>query len=604
MNIFKKSKKKYISLDVFDTILFRDVPYEQIFCIVEKKLVDKYGDNFINFSRNRIECQKKAQNGVKVEATLDDIYDLMDYNNDIKDKIKKIEIETELEHLHVNNVVKKFIEKSKNEGKTIIITSDMYLSKESISYILNEKGIVFDKIYVSSDVQKRKSSGKLFLHIIKDLGIRKKDLIHIGDNIKSDYIIPKLLFIEAILIKRKEDKHSLDNEELKKIIDSNYQDDYYKELGFKCFGPLLYGFCIWINDIIEKQKLDDLCFLSRDGLIVSKAYKIIFPDSNYPYFLGSRRALTVPLLTNVKNFNDILKIVPYIKREENVDDLLAKLGIYDETTRTLIKNKYGSTISREELKGTKGEEIFKIIEHKMKDNAAEEKKNSKKYIDNNLKKGKIGLVDIGWYGTMQLSLEKLCKENDLKRSFYGIYLGFLKRDDNHNLDAKGYIYDYNSKNQFDDELVFGFNGLIELMFTANHGSAKRYVLENNKPDCQLDEECGEYSEFVKKVQFGALDFVKIAKEHKLVMSRNDAYKNILRLLTAPSIEECYIIGEEKFYDIYFEKIIQFNNWFDIFKNPRNSVKSFLKSNWKIGYIKKMGFPFPKAVYKLLNLLKR
>lgn len=604
MNYFENFKEEYISFDVFDTLLYRDIKYYQIFDIVENKLINEYGDKYIGYSKIRRDSQKKAQSGSKVEASLDDIYDATNYDNKMKQKIKNIEIETEIEHLHANNILKLLIEKLKRAGKKIIITSDMYLSKDELSYILKKKGISYDRLYVSSEVQKRKSSGKLFNYIIQDLKIRKKDIVHIGDNIKSDFIVPRMLFIKSILYKNEKNKIRLKNEELLKILNNNYQDNYYREIGFNYFGPLLYGFCLWIDNIKHEKNLDDLCFLSRDGQIVSKAYKILHPNNNYPYFLASRRTLTVPLLENVKSFEEILKIVPYIKREECVKDLLLKLGVYNDVIESKIVNKYGNEISREDLKGEKGIYIFSLIEKEMKKNSTEEKNNAMKYIDENLKKGKIGLVDIGWYGTMQLSLEKLSNEKEITRTYTGIYLGFLERYDNKNLDAFGYIYDYNTKKGFDDKLIFGFNGLIELMFTANHGSAKRYSIKDNKVICELEKDNGEYSEFVKELQIGALEFVEKAKKINLIINEEEAYANLLRLLTNPTKAECNIIGEEKFYDVYFEKIIQFNGWKDFMKNPKTNIKKFFKSNWKIGFIKKMGLPFPTVIYKLLYMLKR
>ena len=604
MKCFENFKEEYISFDVFDTLLYRDVKYYQIFEIVENKLINEYGEKYIGYSRIRMGAQKKVQSGTKVEATLDDIYDVTNYDNKMKQTIKSIEIATEIEHLHVNNALKLFIEKLKKCGKKIIITSDMYLSKNDLSYILEKKGIIYDKLYVSSDVQKRKSSGKLFTYIIKDLMIKKNNIIHIGDNIKSDFVIPRILSIKSILYKNKKNKIKSNNQDLLKIINNNYQDNYYREIGFNYFGPLLYGFCLWIDKIKAERKFDDLCFLSRDGQIVSKAYKILHPDNNYSYFLASRRTLTVPLLENANNFEEILKIVPYIKREESIKDLLSKIGVCNRRIESKIVQKYGNEISREELKGEKGIYIFSLIEKEMKKNSKEEKDNAIKYINENLSKGKIGLVDIGWYGTMQLALEKLSNEKEITRTYTGIYLGFLERYDNKNLDAIGYIYDYNRKKVYDDKLIFGFNGLIELMFTANHGSAKRYSIKDDKVICELEKDNGEYSEFVKELQIGALEFIEDAKKINLKINKKEAYANLLRLLTSPTKEECDIIGEEKFYDVYFEKIIQFNSWKDFVRNPKENAKKFLQSNWKIGFIKKMGLPFPTAIYRLLNMLKR
>ena len=175
------------------------------------------------------------------------------------------------------------------------------------------------------------------------------------------------------------------------------------------------------------------------------------------------------------------------------------------------------------------------------------------------------------------------------------------------MDASGYIYDFRNKNAFDSSMVFGFNGLIELMFTADHGSARNYrKLESGECECVLEPDMGEYSEFVRKAQEGALKFVALMKESKYAakFSGRHAYKLLRSLLTSPTYEESVILGDLKFYDMYFEKINQFCGWKAFLMNPKKSLSAFLKSNWKIGYLRKMGFRNPATIYKLINKIKK
>ena len=64
MNIgnIEKAGQKYISFDIFDTLLYRDVDdYREIFKLTEKKLRKTDSDKFRSFYRERTEAQKKAQ---------------------------------------------------------------------------------------------------------------------------------------------------------------------------------------------------------------------------------------------------------------------------------------------------------------------------------------------------------------------------------------------------------------------------------------------------------------------------------------------------------------------------------------------------------------
>ena len=616
MNIFKNVKCDYVSFDVFDTLLYRKVNSpEKVHDLTEKELI-KIDDKFLGYSKIRLDAEKKAHCSNKTESTIEDIYSNI---NEYDEKDKKIamakELEVEKSVLYPNLLLKQRIIDLQNMGKKIIISSDMYLSTNFIKKLLMLNGIPYDYIFVSSDLQKRKKDGKMFKYILSELQISKDNIIHIGDNKISDYLIPKIIGIKSFLWKKRKYTHhhkyldiiNKDKEyaKLYEFVDKKYCSNYFEEIGYKYFGPVLYGFCKWIDKIKKEENLQSICFLSRDGQIVSKAYEIIFNSKN-PYFLASRRALTVPLLENAQNMNDIIKIVPYIKRLETVDSFLTKVGINNNDISKKIKKKYGNVLSRDNLLSEIGDEIYKIIESPMKNNSKEEKKAAISYINLNMKSNKIGIIDIGWYGTMQRCLSNLNDCNSLNKEFFGLYFGLLEKKDKKKIkNAKGFIYDYNLK-KFDKDLIYGFNGLIELMFTADHGSAKRYFFNGNKVVCELEKDHGEYCEFVKQVQDGALsfinDFIKDDKINNISLS-NDVFIALEDLLINPTKEECSLLGNLNFYDVYFEKIIQFENWGKLFLNPKKSIKRFLNSNWKIGYLRTMGFKNAKTIYKIMNILK-
>lgn len=137
----------------------------------------------------------------------------------------------------------------------------------------------------------------------------------------------------------------------------------------------------------------------------------------------------------------------------------------------------------------------------MVKNAQAEMKEAKAYLDPYFDGRNVGIVDIGWYGTMQQVLKKLYGSN---AKINGFYVGLLKRDGYSAANMHGYIFDYLQKNEFNDKLIYGFNGLIESFFSANHGSTKRYknkipILENWESDNWP---------IISRVHDGALQFCK------------------------------------------------------------------------------------------------
>lgn len=203
--IEKLSCYKYISFDIFDTLVDRYVanPYD-IFRYVEVKAKQE-GIAYSDFATKRIEAEQCAikANRTSDEISLDDIYEYLPNATDtVKSELKRLEVYTEIFFCNPNMEMINVLKQLRNDGKTIIITSDMYLPKQVIKKILQKCSVNFDYLFVSSEYGIRKSSGKLFKYIINTLKINKSQFIHIGDNWKSDWIIPKIMGFNSIHYKK------------------------------------------------------------------------------------------------------------------------------------------------------------------------------------------------------------------------------------------------------------------------------------------------------------------------------------------------------------------------------------------------------------------
>ena len=268
MNLIYKNFK-YISFDIFDTLVVRNVMKPtDVFKVVEEKYNSIYKDKISDFSSNRIKAQKDASlKDEKLETLIEDFYKELEnyYDKDVCKKLCKIEKEVEI-NLCVPN--KKYIELYRElieNNKKIIITSDMYLDLDTINKILKKCGITkYEKLYLSSLYQKRKSNGSMYDFIIKDLNISSNDLIHIGDNVISDYLIPKFKGIKVQRVKNKKEvmfynKRVKDYNYymLEKFISNNIDlsKSYYERMGYETFGPILYGFSKWLQNNIKTDKI-------------------------------------------------------------------------------------------------------------------------------------------------------------------------------------------------------------------------------------------------------------------------------------------------------------------------------------------------------------
>ena len=63
-------------------------------------------------------------------------------------------------------------------------------------------------MYVSSEYALTKRTGKLFKKVLEDLEFVSPDeVLHIGDNLRSDWIRPKLIGMKTILVRTHYTRH-------------------------------------------------------------------------------------------------------------------------------------------------------------------------------------------------------------------------------------------------------------------------------------------------------------------------------------------------------------------------------------------------------------
>ena len=155
--ISETKKFEYISFDVFDTLLFRNVgDYKDIFYFIEEKYNQQFSDKISNFRTARIIAEQQARNeSQKEDITFDDIYNKLNYSDHIKNTLKKIELQSEFESVFPNIVMVDFLLNCKRNGKKIIITTDMYLPNDVIYKMLKKCGIrkeYINNIFISGEI--------------------------------------------------------------------------------------------------------------------------------------------------------------------------------------------------------------------------------------------------------------------------------------------------------------------------------------------------------------------------------------------------------------------------------------------------------------------
>lgn len=620
-NIIKRiSKKEYVSFDIFDTLIKRDVKKPtDVFSIIE------HNYKICDFYKRRIEAEKIARKG-KVDTTIDEIYDIYNelYLNNIDEaeKIKKIEKQVEYELCVQNKLLKKVYDFCIENNKKVYLISDMYLSSEILKEILEKNGYSkYEKLYVSCEYDRTKANGELYKYVIKELGIHTNKLIHIGNDIKTDYIMALKNNISTVKVKTK----TYTGNSLLDVFLSNHKlnsSNFYYDFGYSNFGPLLYGFCLWLKENVKKNDIDNIYFLARDGYIIKKAYEKIFGELDNIYYLeASRRSLRVPYLSQKDSIDEMLEELP-LPRQTNMIQIFDALGLELDMYSDKIKEN-GYSVERFYLREkVLKEEGFKNLISSIKDdiiaNSISENEALKNYLKKNNFSRKNAIVDIGWGGSMQKYLRNIF--NTLPgyedKELVGFYFGLTeKAKGNLSLTNTANAYVFDNYNFTSEELERPFVGLFESLFLEPKGSVKRYHIntENLVERYQYEyiDDSGEVLDDVDKIhniQQGALGFIEeymstaISRYSK--MDSEAAFKNLFSVGINPKLDQLEKLGSIVFFNNGFkEQLAKPDCILKYLISPIKFKKDFLNSQWKTGFLKGV-FKLPLPYYEIFKLMRR
>lgn len=179
-----------VSFDVFDTLISRKCnPPEAVFAYVAQAM-GRYETDFV---AKRVETERKLRKTQKKEVTISAIYSQIESCKDLVDQYIRAEEDAEMRLCVCNREMKQVYDNVKQYNKHIYIISDMYMNSEFIDKLLKNNGYGgYEHLYVSSEFGITKSTGKLFTYVLNRSEYPASRIVHIGDNYKSDYFMPRL----------------------------------------------------------------------------------------------------------------------------------------------------------------------------------------------------------------------------------------------------------------------------------------------------------------------------------------------------------------------------------------------------------------------------
>lgn len=361
-------KHDVISFDIFDTLILR--PYVKPTDLFEH--LEKL-ENLTGFANARIKAEERAREiSNEEDITFDEIY------NCIEDKykfVKNKELELEQQILQRNNEIYTAFDYAKQNNKKIIITSDMYLSKEFILNILKLKGYTgFDKLYLSSDIKLTKWTGNLYKYILNDLNVESSKILHIGDNIDSDIEKAQRIGIDTYFYKKVIDRY-IENNKHKPILDfidnlqksiligvlainttkNDYNKNYWEKVGYEYGGITCYSYMKWLENQVIKDNINDIMFVARDGYSLKKVFDTFNNGISTHYIYAPRFLNLICTLDFDNNFDKLKIILNYYKnKSQNLKKEFSDSCNFEEALNLFNKFKNEikelSAIEREQYK--------------------------------------------------------------------------------------------------------------------------------------------------------------------------------------------------------------------------------------------------------------
>ena len=200
-----------VSFDLLDTLVMRRVPHtSDVFSIVEQRLSPQISFPFCEY-RTRCEKELQARN---IVLSFDNIYRFLatwtGIGEDMMQLLMQEELKAEREVFLARRDMADILRMAHDNGKTVTILADTYMSGIQVRDLLAELGIHdYTMILSAADVGADRVSG-LYAHYRALCGEDKR-FMHIGDNPVKDGELARENGINTLIIPRALDQYRRDN---------------------------------------------------------------------------------------------------------------------------------------------------------------------------------------------------------------------------------------------------------------------------------------------------------------------------------------------------------------------------------------------------------
>jgi FMN phosphatase YigB (HAD superfamily) len=561
-----------LSLDVFDTSVARLCIFpDHLHWFVGEKLGRSVSDEItpVKWRRCRIHAERVLRvSKPRGEVTLEEIYDVLqrEFQLSAEQRESALRAEVDLEIMFTVPIADTLaLYRARLPQGSAHFLSDSYLPQPVIVKILQASTyeVKPEVVTVSSSLGLTKASGELFAVAIKAWGVEPGDVLHIGDNLKSDianshragvgearHIDSTALKVESSLFESAPDKllGSLvaGSARTARLASSGQlgADNPYV-CGSALVGPVLAGFVAWVLSRAMESGRSEIFFIARDGQLLFKMAEAILSEWKLPlkirYMYGSRQSF---FLAASLASGDLIGAIAERFADREITGLLEQCR-FSAIQKQMFKTAIAAAIADEKRQVPEKDVLRNVLsgspfcEHLFEVAAAESEALLSYLKQQGFDPSSAGIVDLGWMGNLQVALERV-----LGAGLSGFYFGLAGK----NADLRGSVSTY--------ERPGNWNGdILEAFCMADHGSTISFrVDQEGIADAVTGPAEDESAKLrVRRLQNGAVAYTRYISRAYVVRGANflsyakameEFGKLYLRkFLESPEREFADIIGE-------------------------------------------------------------
>ncbi|ADC62892.1 HAD family hydrolase [Allochromatium vinosum] len=562
------TRKTVFSFGVFDTLVtYRTASVRGVLCALrhalhiqeELGLPTRLVEEFLEV-RTTADYQVRYPEGTEDEepiaVRLDEIYARIAQRYPELDpaliaRIRQLEVEITAELLIgiPENIAR--VHRLLDAGERVVLISDTDFTGAEVEHLLAgiDARLAACPCYVASDLGLTKRSGELFRHVLQAEGVAPGQLIHLGDDVRADWRMPRAMGIAAerykgaLLSEIEWASHEEDSLFCQLLAGSSktyrilHPDaSPHALIGAGLAGPLFYGFIRDVLDQACQRGIRRLYFIARDGMIFLRLARAIARerglDLDLRYLYGSRRAFRLPSVFEItpREHRWLAERIPML----SLAMLAERVDMTGEQLHALLPDALRARLS--DLDASIPEPLtLELLEHfdeipaireAILDNARRARELLIAYLQQEdfFDAGPVGTVDIGWMGGSQDSLYKIAASHKPDIEIHGFYFGLFHYS--HYTSARNRKTAYAIRpNHVEDNIVALHT---ELLAQADHGQTVGY---ERRPDGRivpkLRDDGGHLrdwgvGEFLDGAEWFATEYARLAGRYPLLTEHFDA----------------------------------------------------------------------------------